>query len=906
MKILNKFTLKNLKLNKSRTIVTGIGIMLSVALIMVVAGMASSAQQTMVEAQILASGDYELYVENADSKILDNANANRNVKSVYINRIQGTACMPKSTLGETTYINVTALSEKAYTDCFDFRLSEGRFPQNDSEIVLTKEMLENSLEKYKLGDTITLDVGRLVTDTPEEESCKFPLISRDLGGEFDVKVVDTNKKNYTVVGFFDEIYSSRFTSYYNNDFIPYFTAFTVLNEKADASASNLYIKLTAEGNKNYVETCKNILGLTDEQSQELKNDCFIELSENNSFSAADINITLMRYRGFALNDEIMGTLFSLALIIIGIIMLTSIFVIRNSFAISVTEKTKLYGMLASIGATSKQIRHNVLFEGFILGIISIPAGLLLGIGVIALLVVLLNALLADMLNGITFVYSIPWLVPVIAVVLSAVIILLSTLSSAIRASRLAPITAIRSNNDIKVNKKKRKSYKSPKFIKKLFGIGGDIAYKNLKRSKKKYRTTVISIIVTVALFITISSFIEYNFKFMNEYYTQIPYNVIISNEGTLSDDEYNKIFSDMRMREEVKSCDKVVSYNGAEINDIVKYYTPEAKKVNEDIDNTKVMFNIYSLENSKFKEYVEKLGFDYEEVKDKVLITNKLTYYDNDNVKHFGKYYDIPKNTTVPLYTRGSFTDEEIAEIKASDPDFVYNPDYYKPTDIVIYSTIDEEFDNYLPSYLTSASDYGDTLIVSEDTFNKLYGDEDTSDISKAIIIDSDNAQNTVEAFYHSDYESAIVSNLQASVDANNTIILVLAIFGYGFIIVISLIGVTNVFNTINTNMRLRSKEFAMLKSIGMTKKEFNRMIRLESLFYGLKSLIIGVPIGILGSFAVFNAVSGSIDFGYSFPTASVLISIVFVFFVIWLIMRASIRKVSKQNIIETIRNDNI
>mgnify|MGYP006885736823 FL=1 len=95
----------------------------------------------------------------------------------------------------------------------------------------------------------------------------------------------------------------------------------------------------------------------------------------------------------------------------------------------------------------------MLFEGFVLGIIGIPAGILLGVGVIALLVVILNALLENMLNGISFVYAVPWWVAVISAVMSAVIILFSTLSSAFRASRIAPITAIRGNNDIKINKK---------------------------------------------------------------------------------------------------------------------------------------------------------------------------------------------------------------------------------------------------------------------------------------------------------------------------------------------------------------------------------------------------------------------------------------------------------------------
>ena len=97
-----------------------------------------------------------------------------------------------------------------------------------------------------------------------------------------------------------------------------------------------------------------------------------------------------------------------------------------------------------------------------------------------------------------------------------------------------------------------------------------------------------------------------------------------------------------------------------------------------------------------------------------------------------------------------------------------------------------------------------------------------------------------------------------------------------------------------------------MLKSIGMTKKEFNRMIRLESLFYGVKSLLFGIPLGLLGGYAIFRATGNAIMLDYSFPTMAVLISIVFVFCLVWIIMRASISKVNKQNIIETIRNDNI
>ena len=594
-------------------------------------------------------------------------------------------------------------------------------------------------------------------------------------------------------------------------------------------------------------------------------------------------------------------LLSLAVIIIVIIAISSIFVIRNSFAISITEKTKLYGLLASIGATSKQIRHNVLFEGFVLGIIGIPAGILLGVGVIALLVVILNALLENMLNGISFVYAVPWWVAVISAVMSAVIILFSTLSSAFRASRIAPITAIRGNNDIKINKKK--SYKSPKFIKKLFGVGGEIAYKNLKRSKKKYRTTVISIIITVAMFISISTFIEYGLKIAGDHFKDISYNITVHANDKLSYDEYENVYkriiADTDINSSIKACE---NYYG-NIVGLTDYYTEDAKAA--ELSGGDLAY-VFGVDNKSFKEYVTALGYNYDDVKDKALITNDFKYYNSDNILIKGKEFDLPMNTVVKLYPNGtpSYTEDDIKEIQKTDPDFVYNPDDYKSVDLVIYDTINKEVPGSIVSSIMSTLNEG-SVLVSEDYFKKLFA-EDNDHTTGVIVIDSADPVNTVEYINNLDIENLDVFNINEQKEQMNAIVLIIAIFAYGFIIVISLIGITNVFNTINTNMRLRSKEFAMLKSIGMTKKEFNRMIRLESLFYGLKSLLIGVPLGLLGGYAIFKATGNTIMLDYSFPTMAVLISIVFVFFVVWLIMKISISKVNKQNIIETIRNDNI
>lgn len=893
MKVLNKFTIKNLKLNKSRTVVTIIGIMLSCALIMVVAGMAASAQQTMVNAQINITGNYDLFVKGANEKIIDNAQANRNVKDIYIKQNLGCAYLPQAKFNTKPYINVVAFNEKSFTDCFNVTLKEGRLPQNGNELVLSQSVIENSKADYKIGDTVALDLGKIVYASDYE----IPLDDTDYFNDGNVleKLVDTHKKTYTIVGIFNNIASSDAAA---DSFSGSSSAFTLAEENADIN--DLFISFTSDGEKDYITTSGEILNLTGDDFESLKND-FEVYFENGDFDEAGINKDLLRYKGFALSDQYMGLLFSLATIIITIIIIASIFVIRNSFAISITEKTKLYGMLASVGATSKQIRHNVLFEGYVLGIIGIPAGLLLGTGVIYLLVVILNALLGSMLNGISFAFALPWWVAAVSAVLSAVIILLSTLSSAFRASRIAPITAIRSNNDIKINKKK--SYKSPKFIKKLFGVGGEIAYKNLKRSKKKYRTTVISIIVTVAMFISISTFIEYGMKITGDHFKDIPYNITVHAYNKLSYDEYENIYkriiADSDINSSIKACE---NYYG-NIVGLTDYYTEDAKAA--ELQGGDLAY-VFGVDNKSFKEYVTALGYNYDDVKDKALITNDFKYYNSDNILIKGKEFDLPMNTVVKLYPNGnpSYTEDDIKEIQKTDPDFVYNPDDYKSVDLVIYDTINKEVPGSIVSSIMSTLNEG-SVLVSEDYFKKLFA-EDNDYTTRVIVIDSADPVNTVEYINNLDIENLDVFNINEQKEQMNAVVLIIAIFAYGFIIVISLIGITNVFNTINTNMRLRSKEFAMLKSIGMTKKEFNRMIRLESLFYGLKSLLIGVPLGLLGGYAIFKATGNTIMLDYSFPTMAVLISIVFVFFVVWLIMKLSISKVNRQNIIETIRNDNI
>ncbi|MGN0490852.1 ABC transporter permease [Ruminococcus sp.] len=895
MNTLNKLTLKNLKLNKSRTIVTIIGILLSTALITVVAGIAASGQQTMINGQINFSGNYDLSLYgNVTTEAVKEIGANRNVETVYLKDNSGVAKMPTFKNETRPYAYIQNLSAQAFTDCFNLPLESGRYPQNSSELLLTQAFVSNSAQKYEVGDTITLEIGERKNADGENI-----LDVGDYGKGFiidengDTQTVDCeeyfetqSKKTYKIVGILDEYFSRTIDLSTYKSVSPVFTVADINKISDEAS---LYVKFTDEGERNYIQTTSQITGVSEEHIREYLNQSY-ELEVGESKYDFSINTTLLSYKGYALSDNALQMFFTLAAIIIAIVIVASVFVIRNSFAISITEKTRLYGMLSSVGATSRQIRHNVLFEGFVLALIGIPLGILLGVGVVAILIELLNILLKDMLNGTSFVYSVPVFAIVLAVALSLLTILFSTLGSAFRASRIAPVDAVRGNNDIKI-KKKQKAYKCPKFIKKLFGMGGEIAFKNLKRSRKKYRTTVISIVVSVAVFIAVSSFIQYGTEYSSKYYHEIDYNLSVYRPLVYENyDEMNSDFERLSQLDGVENCRLEVNDVGylkssdkldSVLSSDAKYYDGDYGEDEGDFYD----IAIFAFDDETYKQKLDDLGLDYDKVKDKGILLNNFEYKDQDKKTQKGELFKADKVKS--LTVRESCNTE--------------NDEYYKSFDIEIakvYNSTPETLKYLLPS------EYSVYLIVSADTMKNNY---DMSNIGYGFFIDTDNSAELEETIKELDGGNSFeVYNVEKMANMYNAMTLVISIFAYGFIIVISLIGVTNIFNTITTNMRLRSKEFAMLKSIGMTKREFNRMIRLESLFYGVKSLIIGIPLGLLAGLGIFKAFSMNLATDFVVPYTAILISIVFVLAVVWLIMRFSISKVQKQNIIETIRNDNI
>ena len=890
MSLLNKLTIKNLKLNKKRTIVTIIGIILSVSLVTAVAALYTSLIPSLINFEIREKGNFHVVFYDVPVSDLETFKNNREIEGLYLTQNVGYANLKdaKSDDEKASYESRNEEKPYAYVKAFtkgslenlSVKLVEGRLPENKNEIVIPTHLKTNGRVEMKVGENITLKVGRrIATDINYELDQDNPYQITDDNKQAE-KIVDTKEITYKIVGIIERP-ASNVESYS----APGYTFITCEDENDMKGKVDVYAKYTKYGTKHNEKITAGILGVSEESikkmnSSDISEEEFKKISkelENEKYHIAQ-NDYLIMLETNPIKDSGIGGLGIVVGIVCGIIVFTSVFCIKNSFDISITEKIKQYGMLRSVGATKKQIKKNVFYEATILGVIGIPLGILAGLFAAWVLIIVSNYFLTGALmveTNIKLKFAFSWLAIGLAVVLGIVTIYLSALRSARKASKISPIDSIRNSADIKI---KAKKLKKSKIINKLFGIGGDISYKNLKRNKKKYRTTVMSISVSVLVFIALSAFMKTAFYEVDKELNMSDYNLKLYFYGSEKNKElYNKTKETTKL-EGISNCTiSRMSNYGLEINNF--NYNEEYKKVmNINTENEESIL-IYSIDNEQYKKYVKDLGEKYDEIKDKVILF--------DNIKN--NVWDEEKNKSV---------EHKMRKFKYNKGDVINgNLRNEKSVSWEIGCIADD-----LPFGLKENT-YNSMLIVSDEFFDEHSIDYrmcnvyfDAEDASKL----QDNIDEVLKGYNYNLY------NIEEQVTMMKNLFILIGIFLYGFIIVISLIGITNIFNTITTNMELRKQEFAMLKSIGMTENEFKRMIRLESLFMGVKALAFGIPIGIILSLVIFHFLEIEDSWIQMLPIGAVIISIVVVFLLISIIMRYSISKINKQNTIETIRNENI
>ncbi len=865
MNLLNRLTIKSLKMNRKRTIVTIVGIMLATSLITAVSGMASSFQASLVEYTKQNNGNYHYVfwdVPESDLKYFEN---NRNIESCYLAEKIGYATLADSQNFDKPYLYLMAQNKNAMEN-LALELKEGRMPENGHEVVISSHIRSNGGVSYLVGDTLALDVGT------RETLDGYALTQQNPYTPKEEQLTPNESAQYTVVGIINRpVYAMEPYS------APGYTVITCIDDdesdvSADKRTYDIYVRYTEAALKDAENVTKEIATRGADE--------VIYNYENNE--------SLIQYETMIFGETTTVVLYGMTVIAILIIIVTSIFCIRNSFAISITEKMKQYGMLSSVGATSKQIRQNVYYEAFVLTLIGVPLGVFAGILALWIVVKVVGKLMVEALE-MQLQFSLSGFAIFLAIILSVITIFLSAMSSARRASKVSPIVAIRGNEDIKVG---RNDVKSPAWIKRLFGIGGIVAYKNLRRNRKKYRTTIVSIVVSVSIFIGMSAFVNLSFKLSHFYYGEMSYNLSYSFGS--NPDEYQQAQKIIRM-DGVKTAsikrntEMTVKAEDMTYTEAYIDYFPYVK--DWEYDN----LSIISVGETEYVAYLKRLGLSYEEAKDKAVLSGECQgfYSLPDGTQKYisMEIYDMKAGDKI----RGTLIKTDGSEVYDEGEDSAVAG--MEETIELIAVTSEQPFgmeNMYGGGYLIVSDEWMDAHAESIYHYNRVFINCNNAD----------QLQKEIEA--DSSWSGGYIENRDADYRQMRALYTIVAIFLYGFITVISLIGITNIFNTITTSMELRSKEFAMLRSIGMTKREFQKMIRLESLMYGSKSLLLGIPLGIALSYAFQQALMRRMEIEREFPWFGVITSVLAVFLLLLAIMRYSLNKINKQNIMETIRKENI
>ena len=892
MNIFQKITLANLKKNKTRTLVTIIGILLSTAMFTAVTTSISSLQRYLRDYYISKDGSWYGAVFHLTDKETGELTEEKEISDFVILDQIGYAQLKNYKNSYKPYLYVCGAPENM-TDLLPVRIVSGRMPQNDSELLLPEHLFDNGGIQYELGDTLNLELGARL-DEEQNDLCNHAslYVEEEEPDRYDesASVIltetfrKTSEKTYTVVGFYERPSFEDYSA-------PGSTALTASSGETDAY-HDVYFCL-----KNGKMLSK-----------------FLDEHVNEYF---DLNYSLMRLYGYSGESTFNNVLISLGAILIIIIVFGSISLIYNAFSISISERTKQFGLLTSIGATRRQLTTSVLFEAAYLCLIAIPLGILsglLGIGVTFYFTgdMIAGFYASDSTVSLSLHPSVPALV--IAAAIAFFTVLISAYLPARRALKVSAIDAIRQTGDISIRPGKVKTWK---LTEKLFKFEGMLASKNYKRSRKKYRATVISLFLSIVLFISASSFcaylttsvsriynnhacdLRYYLSYTDDYSPDRFLEDIASVKG-LKNTNYTAGFYTIMTTGDEYLSDKYLSHRQANAGQNA------ANGQQENVPQMQLLVTF--VQDSSFRNLLaenkltEEKYFDTQ--KPLGLLMDSLHIYDSANRKYhdFAMFSEktIPEISLLPcpIDDNGELGEEflfpvaigdRISDISADISNLTDIPQLFYPYTMMsaLFSSLDQTQEYANIPYLPLKEHTNTVINIRCDDHQQAYND------IQAVL--EKNGLSTDPLY-----------DLSASAEEERAMITVINIFSYGFIILISLIAAANVFNTISTNIILRKREFAMLRSVGLTPSGFGKMMRFECLLYGCKGLLYGLPASFFVTWLIYRSVANGLEMNFFIPWYSIAIAVGSVFAVVGATMVYSMRRLAKENTIDALKNENL
>lgn len=873
MNVLHKLTLQALKQNRTRTIVTIIGIILSTAMLCAVTTFTTSFQQYLLDDSVYSSGSWHLGQKDTTYRQYQElSQADGVAETVYLQHL-GYAESGTNLDDYMPYLYVLGLSPQG-TDLLPLRLSQGRMPTASNEIVLFQSFLDASTQYYQLGDTITLGLGQRMSQG-------FALGEQNPYNYDDGETLEVREtRTYTVVGICNWWGLYSYSS-------PGYPAFTVADSNLDEDT-----------------TCDVYLAMED-------------ISQAYDFQQAhnldEDNGNVLMYSGVSRYDTFYTVVYRLAAIVMVIIIAASVVLIYNAFAISVSERTRQFGLLSSLGATKKQMRKMVRFEALVLSAIGVPLGILSGILGIGITLHFVGKLFtsSSMNGGVAMELHVSWAGILVAVVLGVVTVLLSAWIPSRRATKVSAMEAIRQSQDIHATKK---LVRPSLLTRKLFGLPGVLGVKYYKRSAKKYRTTVFSLFLSVVLFVSASSFSSSLAKSVGGAFGGDTYDLAFPFYTEDTDLSPNTLLDWLRDLDSVDDSALVLQF------ELTGAFRPEdlsqdMRDLSTPVDGTVYQpFTLSFVEDDIYQALCAQRKLD-------PAVTSGIAF---DGITEFDskqeKYVHLDQLGVSSLSMSVLTFDEVVNHYPNSPvegPDGTVQVPYIDaqngtstlyPLDEVAHAT---------PMEITSVEKDWPYFLPNGGLITVLYPmsqlEEFPLDVSQGsyrfymMASDHQQAEQDIKNLLanHQLRPGNLYNNAKYE-ESNRNMITIINVFSYGFITLISLVAMTNVFNTISTNVMLRTRDFAMLQSVGMTRREMRRMLGFECILYGTRALILGIPVSIFLSYLIFDAIAQGYPLPFQVPWIPLGIACLSVFLVVFATMAYAARKIGKQQLVEALKNENL
>ena len=978
MSAMTRFTLRSLGANRVRTLVTVAGVALAAALLTAVLTSYTSLENFLYRDEVQRNGLWTAQVRVPDADdALAAAEAEDVTATALLTDVGFVANDERAQKRYGRYLPVIALDGDAEALCA-VRPSEGRMPAAADEVMLPegyRHLLAAdagsaaeggdpaaaeapaagegaAARPLALGDVVTLDLGQREVSVagggsaaPSAAANAFSmgaptlqdgmrldsdtaLVTADssVDGSAAEHLVDVQQRSLTVVGFYDHANNATVTSFGT-------VALTGPDPQA-AGTTALYMVVDGVGSADQME--ERVEALFPGVPSYLHGD-------------------LLRAMGMRSETGIWDTFYAMVCVLAVVIVVACISLIYNAFAISVAERTRQFGLLASIGASQRQIRRAVLLEALVVAAIGVPVGIGLGLGGAALVFAMLGPSISQMLVGSPdFMLCVKPSAVAFAAGLSLVTVLVSAWIPARRASRASAVDALRRAADVRMPRRARRAaakssavhhpWKRRSLSGRVFGLGGQMATINAKRGSARGRTASTSLALAVVLLMTAGSLTTHLSVLVNVTGVQsIDHDIEVNGFSSLSDGAA-ALDASRAIYERMATVDGVEP-RGFSVSEGMPLIVPEAMAgsafTSDDSHSAgKVASGSYGvnglvvgLDDDDFAAYAAAAGADAGLFADpqapraiamgSMSANNGESYLYFDTFTRPGTVEAVTGGTYegAPLLGMGSYNvmqpdgnrDFRLQGIASNDPTGEGVPfDELALTMVPVeVAAVTEE----CPALYPNA--YSPTLVVPASMMEPwgLMGSFSYDQISFRAAFDAEDHEAATEALQDvaGEMEDSLgsvgesylnVQDRRAAIDNMNALVMVVNVFCLLFTVILTLIALANVFNTITNGLILRRREFAVMKSAGMGNRTFRAMIAAECARYSLRGLIPGLLVSLLVSFALYQAMAVSVKgFAFTIPWGYMGLSVALVAVALLLSVAYGLHRCKANNVVEALRD---